>query len=57
MFRRAVGEEMCDVMMYCISLANAMGFEVAETIAAKMVKNRAKYPAEKFRGHYVRPVG
>jgi dCTP diphosphatase len=55
-FRRAVGEEMCDVMMYCISLANAMDFDVAETIAAKMVKNRAKYPPDIFRGHYERPL-
>jgi NTP pyrophosphatase (non-canonical NTP hydrolase) len=55
-FRRAVGEELCDVMMYCISLANALELNVAETIAAKMVKNRAKYPPEKFRGHYERPL-
>ncbi len=55
-FRQAVGEEMCDVLMYCMSLANAMDFDVAERIAAKMVKNRAKYPAEKFQGHYERPL-
>jgi len=55
-FRQAVGEELCDVLMYCISLANAMEFDVAQTIAAKMEKNRAKYPAEKFRGHYERPL-
>lgn len=55
-FRRAVGEEMCDVMMYCVSLANAMGFDIAQTVAAKMEKNRLKYPAEKFRGHYERPL-
>ena len=55
-FRRAVGEEMCDVMMYCISLANAMGFDIAQTIAAKMEKNRKKYPPEEFRGHYERPL-
>lgn len=55
-FRKAVGEEMCDVMMYCISLANAMELPVAETIAAKMVKNRAKYPPERYQGHYERPL-
>ena len=55
-FRRAVGEEMCDVMMYCVSLANAMDFDIAQTIAAKMEKNRRKYPPEKFRGHYERPL-
>jgi dCTP diphosphatase len=56
-FRKAVGEEMCDVLMYCVSLANAMDLDIAATVAAKMQKNREKYPAEKFRGHYERPVG
>ena len=55
-FRRAVGEEMCDVMMFCVSLANAMKLEIAPTIAAKMEKNRAKYPKDKFRGYYRRPL-
>jgi len=55
-FRQAVGEELCDVMMYCISLANAMDFNIAQTIAAKMQKNHAKYPPEKFLGHYERPL-
>lgn len=55
-FRRAVGEELCDVLMYCISMANAMDFQVADIVAAKMAKNRLKYPAEKFRGHYERPL-
>src|SRR4051812_24919837 len=31
-FRRAVSEELCDVMMYCISLANSMDLEVAQSI-------------------------
>jgi len=55
-FRRAVGEELCDVMMYCISLANSMDLPVAQSIAAKMAKNRLNYPAEKFYGHYRRPL-
>jgi len=55
-FRRHVGEEMADVLMYCVSLANAMDFDIAQTIAAKMEKNRKKYPADQFRGHYVRKL-
>ena len=47
---------MCDVMMYCVSLANALNFDITQTIAAKMAKNREKYPPEKFRGHYERPL-
>lgn len=56
-FRRAVGEEMCDVLMYLISLANAVGIDVGSAIEAKMAKNREKYPPEKFRGWYERPLG
>ncbi len=55
-FRRAVGEELADVLMYCVSLANAMDLDIAQTVAAKMEKNRKKYPAEKFKGHYRRPL-
>jgi NTP pyrophosphatase (non-canonical NTP hydrolase) len=55
-FKKAVGEELCDVMMYCVSLANAMDLEIAPTIAAKMAKNRLKYPPERFHGHYERPL-
>ncbi len=55
-FRKAVGEELCDVLMYCISLANAMDLNVAQTVSAKMQKNREKYPPEKFFGHYARPL-
>lgn len=55
-FRKAVGEEMADVLMYLMSLANAADLDVAATVAAKMEKNRRKYPAEKVQGHYRRPL-
>lgn len=54
-FRQAVGDEMCDVLMYLVSLANAMNIDLAEAVAGKMKKNDAKYPAEQARGHYQRP--
>jgi dCTP diphosphatase len=38
-FRTAVGEEMCDVLMYLVSLANAMDIDLADAIAKKMQKN------------------
>ena len=55
-FRQAVGEELADVLMYLISLANVLNIDVAQTVSAKMAKNRAKYPPEQFRGHYERPL-
>jgi NTP pyrophosphatase (non-canonical NTP hydrolase) len=55
-FRRAIGEEMSDVLMYLVSLANAIDLDLSAAVAAKMVKNRAKYPVEQFQGNYHRPV-
>jgi NTP pyrophosphatase (non-canonical NTP hydrolase) len=55
-FRREVGEEMADVLLYVLSLANALGMDMATTVHEKMKKNRVKYPAEKFQGYYYRPV-
>ena len=55
-FRQAVGEELSDVLMYLLSLANAMDLDLAAAAEAKMVKNRTKYPAEKFNGNYERPL-
>lgn len=47
-----VGEEIADVLAYSLALADVLGLDMAETVRAKMVKNVAKYPAEKFRGRY-----
>ena len=55
-FRHAVGEELADVLMYLMSLANAMDLDVATVVRAKMARNRQKYPAETYRGRYERPT-
>jgi len=55
-FRQAVGEELADVFLYLMSLANALDLDVAPTVHAKMQKNRAKYPVKVFKGHYRRPL-
>jgi len=43
-FRQAVAEELSDVFMYLMSLANALDLDVASSVDAKMKKNRLKYP-------------
>ncbi len=53
--RRAVGEELADVIGYSFALANELGLDISSAIRAKMVKNAEKYPAEKYRGRYERP--
>ncbi|HVX84811.1 MAG TPA: nucleotide pyrophosphohydrolase [Phycisphaerae bacterium] len=54
-FRLAVGEELADVLLYLLSLANALDLDVTATVLAKMEKNRHKYPASHYHGHYERP--
>jgi len=48
--RKDVGEELADIVIYSLSLANALDFDLADTILAKMEKNARKYPAEQVRG-------
>ncbi len=43
-------EELADIMVYCIHLADRLGADIPDVIAAKMAKNAEKYPVEKSRG-------
>lgn len=42
--RHGVGEEVADVLLYLIRLADVLGIEPVEAARAKMVKNARKYP-------------
>ena len=48
--RERIKEELADVMIYCLSLANAIDADVAEIINDKVKVNAKKYPAEKAMG-------
>ncbi len=50
-----IGEELADVICFCLALANELNLDVSQILREKMVKNRRKYPAEKSRGHYGPP--
>jgi NTP pyrophosphatase (non-canonical NTP hydrolase) len=45
--RHAIGEELADVLSYCLALANAMEFDVSAIMRAKMIRNAEKYPLGK----------
>ena len=47
---KAVSDELADVMVYCINLADKLGLDPDIIINDKMSKNEAKYPVEKARG-------
>jgi dCTP diphosphatase len=45
-----VGEELSDVLLYLIRLADVCGIDLSEAVLAKIARNAAKYPADKARG-------
>ncbi len=45
-----IDEELADVLVYCLQLAEVMGYDPDEIIMRKMDQNEAKYPVEKARG-------
>ncbi len=47
---REIGEELADIVLYSLSLANHLQIDLAETVLAKMAKNERKYPKEQVRG-------
>lgn len=53
--RGQISDEMADIACFLLAMANVMGIELSDAIRQKMVKNRAKYPAEEFRGRYFKP--
>ena len=45
-----VKEELADVMIYCIHMANTLDVNIEDIINMKMDKNELKYPVEKAKG-------
>jgi dCTP diphosphatase len=53
-FRKEVGEELADVVIFCLNFANSTGIDVALVVEEKITKNSEKYNAEKFKGSSVK---
>lgn len=49
-FREALEDELADVFVYCLSLANATGSDLSDVTLRKLAKNEKKYPTERYRG-------
>jgi dCTP diphosphatase len=49
--RKRVGEEMADVLILLISLADAVGLDLMESARAKLRENARKYPVDRARGN------
>jgi NTP pyrophosphatase (non-canonical NTP hydrolase) len=50
-----IRDEVADVFCYLLALANELDLDLSDAVRDKMVKNAAKYPAEKSRGRYDPP--
>jgi len=45
-----IREELADVFIYCLSMANVMDINITEAVASKIKQNEKKYPLEKYYG-------
>jgi NTP pyrophosphatase (non-canonical NTP hydrolase) len=48
--RAAMADEVADVLIYCLSLANSTGMDVTQAIRTKMARNEGRFPVDKVRG-------
>ena len=53
--RVAVAGELADVLIYCLSLSNALDLDVSSAVLGKLQTNEHRYPAGEFRGRFRRP--
>ncbi len=50
--KQKIGEEIADIAIYLIELADNMGIDLVEAMHKKLDKNALKYPAEKAKGRH-----
>ncbi len=50
--RGQVIAELADVLIYCLSLANALDVDLSEAIVRKLAQNARKYPADEYHGRF-----
>ncbi|OQY24087.1 MAG: NTP pyrophosphohydrolase [Anaerolineaceae bacterium 4572_32.1] len=48
--RQRIGHELADVLIYCLSLANAADIDLSQIVLEKLALNARKYPVETHRG-------
>jgi len=50
-FKEEVGEELADVMGFCLNFANVTDIDVSSIVKNKIIKADGKYPVEKAKGN------
>lgn len=47
---KRIEEELADVAIYCLSMANTLKIDLTSAILYKLKENKKKYPADKYKG-------
>jgi dCTP diphosphatase len=45
-----IKEELSDVIIYCLSMANAIDVDLSDAILEKLEQNKSKYPTDLYKG-------
>jgi len=53
--RVAVADELADIVIYCLSLSNALDLDISSAVLGKLQANEHRYPVDEFRGRFRRP--
>jgi dCTP diphosphatase len=53
--RAVVADELADIVIYCLSLSNALDLDVSSAVLDKLQANEHRYPADEFQGRSRRP--
>jgi dCTP diphosphatase len=48
--RAAVADELADVLIYALSLANVLNVDVSEAMLDKLKRNESRFPADEWQG-------
>jgi dCTP diphosphatase len=48
--RTRAGEELADVLLYLVRLADILGVDLAEAAERKLARNLERFPVDRFRG-------
>lgn len=51
-----IESDLADVINYCLSMANALDLDLAKIVFAKLKENERKYPKEKYKGEWSKPI-
>ena len=50
--RQDATDELADIMIYALAFSIRNNINISSAIEKKMIKNRKKYPTEKYKGHF-----